>query len=118
MATVEERLNRLEAIDEIKELTARYCWHVMRGEGAATLRAAMAQPSAPTMGAANTRSPAMYSESEIAYPAVRTAPRCSSISSSVTGVCSLTFTRRLKPTMRRISARGRNAKMLWPIAVQ
>ena len=72
----------------------------MRGEGAATLRAAMAQPSTPKMGAANTRSPAMYSESEIAYPAVRTAPSFSSISSSVTGVCSLTFTRRLKPRMR------------------
>ena len=52
----------------------------------------------------------MYSRSEIAYPAVRTAPRCSSISSSVTGVSSLTFTRRLKPRMRRLSARGRNAK--------
>src|SRR6202011_138789 len=74
----------------------------MRGEGAATLRAAVAQPSAPRMGAANTRRPAMYSESEIAYPVARTSPSFSSISSSVTGVCSLTLTRRLKPRMRRV----------------
>lgn len=35
MTTVEERLHRLEAIAEIKQLTSRYCWHVARGEGEA-----------------------------------------------------------------------------------
>jgi ketosteroid isomerase-like protein len=34
MSDVEARLRRLEAINEIKELTARYCWHVARHEGA------------------------------------------------------------------------------------
>lgn len=34
-AEPDERLHRLEAIAEIKELTARYCWHVARGEGPA-----------------------------------------------------------------------------------
>ena len=58
----------------------------MRGEGAATLRAAIAKPSAPKMGADKTRSPAMYSESEIAYPVARASSSFSSISSSVTGV--------------------------------
>jgi len=33
--TIEERLHRLEAITEIKELTARYCLHVSRNEGEA-----------------------------------------------------------------------------------
>jgi len=37
MATTEERLQRLEAIVEIKELTARYCWHVSRKEGKAVV---------------------------------------------------------------------------------
>jgi ketosteroid isomerase-like protein len=37
MATVEERLHRLEAIAEIKELTARYCLHVSRNEGQAVV---------------------------------------------------------------------------------
>src|SRR5207302_1692056 len=31
----DERLRRLEAIVEIKELTAKYCWHVSRKEGEA-----------------------------------------------------------------------------------
>jgi ketosteroid isomerase-like protein len=35
MPTIEERLHRLEAITEIKELTARYCLHVSRNEGEA-----------------------------------------------------------------------------------
>jgi ketosteroid isomerase-like protein len=35
--TTEERLHRLEAIIEIKELTARYCWHVSRKEGEAVV---------------------------------------------------------------------------------
>ena len=30
---MDERLHRLEAIVEIKELTAKYCWHVSRKEG-------------------------------------------------------------------------------------
>jgi 8-oxo-dGTP pyrophosphatase MutT (NUDIX family)/ketosteroid isomerase-like protein len=33
MPTVEERLDRLESVNEIKELTARYCYHVSRNEG-------------------------------------------------------------------------------------
>ena len=33
MTTVEERLDRLESINEIKELTARYCYHVARNQG-------------------------------------------------------------------------------------
>lgn len=37
MRTVEERLHRLEAITEIKELTARYCYHVSRKEGDAVV---------------------------------------------------------------------------------
>lgn len=37
MTTVEERLHRLEAIIEIKELTARYCYHVARKEGDAVV---------------------------------------------------------------------------------
>lgn len=37
MATTEERLHRLEAIVDIKELTARYCWHVSRKEGDAVV---------------------------------------------------------------------------------
>lgn len=35
METIEERLHRLEAVAEIKELTARYCLHVSRKEGEA-----------------------------------------------------------------------------------
>ena len=35
VSTTEERIARLEAIADIKELTAKYCWHVARGEGAA-----------------------------------------------------------------------------------
>jgi 8-oxo-dGTP pyrophosphatase MutT (NUDIX family)/ketosteroid isomerase-like protein len=37
MTTMEERLHRLEAIAEIKELTARYCLHVSRNEGEAVV---------------------------------------------------------------------------------
>lgn len=37
MPTVEERLHRIEAITEIKELTARYCYHVSRKEGDAVV---------------------------------------------------------------------------------
>lgn len=33
--SIEQRVRELEDRDEIKELTARYCWHVARGEGAA-----------------------------------------------------------------------------------
>lgn len=35
MASIEDRLHHLEAIAEIKELTARYCLHVSRKEGEA-----------------------------------------------------------------------------------
>lgn len=33
--TVEQRVQELEDRDQIKELTARYCWHVAHGEGEA-----------------------------------------------------------------------------------
>jgi ketosteroid isomerase-like protein len=33
--SLEQRVQELEDRDEIKELTARYCWHVARGEGEA-----------------------------------------------------------------------------------
>ena len=33
--SIEQRIQELEDRDEIKELTARYCWHVARGEGEA-----------------------------------------------------------------------------------
>lgn len=33
--TIEQRVQELEDRDQIKELTARYCWHVARGEGEA-----------------------------------------------------------------------------------
>jgi uncharacterized protein (TIGR02246 family) len=33
--TIEQRVQELEDRDEIKELTARYCWHVAHGEGEA-----------------------------------------------------------------------------------
>jgi uncharacterized protein (TIGR02246 family) len=33
--SIEQRVLELEDRDEIKELTARYCWHVARGEGEA-----------------------------------------------------------------------------------
>ncbi len=32
--SIEDRIRVLEDREEIKELTARYCWHVSRGEGA------------------------------------------------------------------------------------
>lgn len=31
--SLEQRIQELEDRDQIKELTARYCWHVARGEG-------------------------------------------------------------------------------------
>jgi 8-oxo-dGTP pyrophosphatase MutT (NUDIX family)/ketosteroid isomerase-like protein len=37
MTTVEERLDRLESVNAIKELTARYCYHVSRNEGDAVV---------------------------------------------------------------------------------
>ena len=33
--SIEQRVQELEDRDEIKELTARYCWHVAHGEGEA-----------------------------------------------------------------------------------
>ncbi len=33
--SIEQRIQELEDRDEIKELTARYCWHVAHGEGEA-----------------------------------------------------------------------------------
>ncbi|MHB8381288.1 MAG: nuclear transport factor 2 family protein [Candidatus Binataceae bacterium] len=33
--SLEQRIQELEDRDRIKELTARYCWHVARGEGEA-----------------------------------------------------------------------------------
>ena len=33
--SMEQRVQELEDRDEIKELTARYCWHVAHGEGEA-----------------------------------------------------------------------------------
>ena len=33
--SLEQRIQELEDRDQIKELTARYCWHVARGEGEA-----------------------------------------------------------------------------------
>ncbi len=36
--SLEERVRELEDREEIKELTARYCWHVARGEGDAVAR--------------------------------------------------------------------------------
>jgi len=33
--SIEQRVRELEDRDEIKELTARYCWHVAHGEGEA-----------------------------------------------------------------------------------
>lgn len=33
--SIEQRVQELEDREEIKELTARYCWHVARGEGEA-----------------------------------------------------------------------------------
>jgi uncharacterized protein (TIGR02246 family) len=33
--STEQRIQELEDKDEIRELTARYCWHVSRGEGEA-----------------------------------------------------------------------------------
>ncbi len=36
MASMEQRVQELADRDEIRELTARYCWHVTRGEGEAT----------------------------------------------------------------------------------